>query len=149
MSRVYFRETPVYSLLGLPGTEMKWIKMGSVILLVLICGAIWTKLASKPYLPLTKRLIAEEHRENIGFDSLNCIKVELSEIEYRDAIQKLRMTDKGSIPKAEASPANCSALWWNIDFPKEASVIKLGKNGETRELAAYVGGYFYYVSEIR
>ena len=110
---------------------MKWLKYGGVISLVIACGFLWSELASKAYIPVTKRLLAKEHREIVGFDSLYCMKVELTESEYRDAAKKLGLVDAGKDSKPHDTSSNCNVSWWNIDFPKEAAVLNLGEDGET------------------
>jgi hypothetical protein len=128
---------------------MKWFKLVGLITLVLFCGLLWSKLSTKSYLPIAKRLMAKEHRDSTGFDSLYCLKAELSENEYRDAVQKLGLADAENDYKLDASPSNCSVAWWDIEFPSEAAAFKRGENGNTRELAAYKNGYFFYASEVR
>jgi hypothetical protein len=128
---------------------MKWFKLVGLITLVLFCGLLWSELSTKSYLPIAKRLMAKEHRDSNGFDSLYCLKVELCENEYRDAILKLGLADAENDYKFDASPSNCPVVWWNIEFPREAAAFKRGENGNTRELAAYKDGYFYYASEVR
>ena len=127
----------------------KWLKAGAVITLVIFCGVLWSELSSRTYIPITKRLKVRDHRENIGFDVLNCMKVELSEIEYYAAIKELQLSNIKNYPEYDTAPSNCAVAWWDVDFPKEAVAFKLSQNAKFRELAAYVGGNFYYTYEIR
>ena len=122
----------------------KWLKVGGVITLVIFCGVLWSELSSRTYIPITKRLKIKDHRESIGFDVLNCTKVEISEIEYHDAIKELQLSDIKNYPEYDTAPSNCAVAWWDVDFPKEAVAFKLSDNGKFRELAAYVGGNLYY-----
>ena len=127
----------------------KWLKAGSVITLVVFCGVLWSDLSSRTYIPITKRLKVKHHRESIGIDVLNCMKVELTENEYHNAIKELLLNSVESYPKHDTAPSNCMIAWWDVDFPKEAVAYKLSENGKLRELAAYINGNFYYTFEAR
>jgi len=80
---------------------------------------------------------------------LNCMKVELTENEYHNAIKELQLSSVESYPKHDTAPSNCMIAWWDVDFPKEAVAYKLSEYGELRELAAYINGNFYYTFEAR
>lgn len=109
----------------------------------------WNTMAPRLWLPASKWLKVQDHREEIGLDGIYCMKVQLDDDEFRTAIVKRKLIGMESYPSYDTSPPNCQVDWWDIDFPAEAQVYRIYDDGSLRELAAYRNGFYYFVGEVR
>lgn len=89
------------------------------------------------------------HREDVGYDFIECTKLEMSFDEVKVAVQKLSLQSMEAYPKYDINSANCHIDWWDVDFPSEADWYALESDGKFRHLATIKNGFFYYTRELR
>ena len=101
------------------------------------------------WLSPSQRSNALVSREDIGFDFIECTKLEITPEQAEVALHKLSLQSMEKYPKYDTSPANCHIDWWDVDFPSEANWYALESDGKFRYLAAMKDGFFYYTRELR
>jgi len=87
--------------------------------------------------------------EPVGFDFIKCTKVKLTDKETTQALIKLNLKTIIETSNIGSYQANCHTKWWDIEFPKEATLYKISKSTKIRELATIKNGYIYYIYELR
>lgn len=124
---------------------------GGLTLLLTLCVTvyIWSDVSRRSFLPLNKWFNADVYSESIGYDSVYCLRVELTEGEFVSVIRKLHLEQRDKLPNYEIYQPECKTGWWDIDMLEEATYFRLSENGSARLMASYKNGYLYYTSEVR